>query len=206
MRYAPWKSVSGAPTCRGFLRYLTSRPSSWSIWWNQCSVSWAGIASEGTTILCQPAFTAMRPGAEQCSGRSLAWDPRDLCAATSALCLSRMAKGKWLHFSRLQGFHPNIGMGTFLVVHWLRLCIPNAGSLGSTPGQGTRSHMPQLKDSVRHNKARRSRMRQWRLSRAKWTDTRVGCCCCLPHRVVSKRWHELMHGKHSQGLTRSPHS
>lgn len=44
--------------------------------------------------LSHPAFTAMRPVAEQCSGRSLAWDPRDLCAATSALRLSLMAKGK----------------------------------------------------------------------------------------------------------------
>ena len=33
--------------------------------------------------------------------------------------------------------------GTSLVVQWLRLHVPNAGSLGSIPGQGTRSHMPQ---------------------------------------------------------------
>ncbi|TEA37350.1 hypothetical protein DBR06_SOUSAS1910041, partial [Sousa chinensis] len=32
-----------------------------------------------------------------------------------------------------------------LVVQWLRLCAPNAGGLGSIPGQGTRSHMPQLR-------------------------------------------------------------
>ena len=31
------------------------------------------------------------------------------------------------------------------MVQWLRLCAPNAGSLGSIPGQGTRSHMPQLR-------------------------------------------------------------
>ena len=36
-------------------------------------------------------------------------------------------------------------MGISLVVQWLRLCIPNAGSLGSIPGQGTRAHMPQLR-------------------------------------------------------------
>ena len=29
-------------------------------------------------------------------------------------------------------------------VQWLRLCTPNAGGLGSIPGQGTRSHMLQL--------------------------------------------------------------
>ena len=36
--------------------------------------------------------------------------------------------------------------GTSLVVQWLRLRAPNSGGLGSIPGQGTRSHMPQLKD------------------------------------------------------------
>ena len=35
--------------------------------------------------------------------------------------------------------------GTSLVVQWLRLRAPNAGGPGSIPGQGTRSHMPQLK-------------------------------------------------------------
>ena len=29
-----------------------------------------------------------------------------------------------------------------LVAQWLRLCAPNAGGLGSIPGQRTRSHMP----------------------------------------------------------------
>ena len=31
--------------------------------------------------------------------------------------------------------------GTSLVVQWLRLHAPNAGRLGSIPGQGARSHM-----------------------------------------------------------------
>ena len=35
--------------------------------------------------------------------------------------------------------------GTSLVVQWLGLCSPNAGSLGLIPGWGTRSHMPQLR-------------------------------------------------------------
>ena len=34
---------------------------------------------------------------------------------------------------------------TSLVVQWLRLHTPNAGSPGSIPGQGTRSHIPQLR-------------------------------------------------------------
>ena len=33
-----------------------------------------------------------------------------------------------------------ISLGTSLVVQWLRLHAPNAGGLGSIPGQGTRSH------------------------------------------------------------------
>ena len=43
-------------------------------------------------------------------------------------------------------YHVNIdqkrALGTTL---WLRLCTPNAGGPGSIPGQGTRSHMPQLR-------------------------------------------------------------
>ena len=35
--------------------------------------------------------------------------------------------------------------GTSLVVQWRRLCAPNTGVLGSIPGQGTRSHLPQLR-------------------------------------------------------------
>ena len=37
------------------------------------------------------------------------------------------------------------GVGASLGVQWLRLHTPNAGGLGSIPGQGTRSHMPQLR-------------------------------------------------------------
>ena len=36
-------------------------------------------------------------------------------------------------------------MGTFLAVQWLRLHTPNAGGPGLIPGQGTRSHMWQLR-------------------------------------------------------------
>ena len=35
-------------------------------------------------------------------------------------------------------------MQDFLGGQWLRLCAPSAGDLSSIPGQGTRSHMPQL--------------------------------------------------------------
>ena len=38
--------------------------------------------------------------------------------------------------------------GTYLVVQWLRLWAPDAGGPGLIPGQGTRSHMQQLRHSA----------------------------------------------------------
>ena len=38
-----------------------------------------------------------------------------------------------------------LGMWTSLVVHWLRLCVPDTGGLGSISGEGTGSHIMQLK-------------------------------------------------------------
>ena len=38
------------------------------------------------------------------------------------------------------------------MVQWPKLCALNAGGLGLTPGQGTRSHKPQLKDNACCNK------------------------------------------------------
>ena len=34
---------------------------------------------------------------------------------------------------------------TSMVVQWLRLRAPSAGGLGLIPGQGSRSHIPQLR-------------------------------------------------------------
>ena len=42
--------------------------------------------------------------------------------------------------------------GTSLVVQCLKLADPNAGGLGLTLGQGTRSHMPQLRVCVPRQK------------------------------------------------------
>ena len=38
--------------------------------------------------------------------------------------------------------------GTSVLVQWLRVHLPNAGSWDLIPGEGTRSHMPQLKPST----------------------------------------------------------
>ena len=60
---------------------------------------------------------------------------------------------KWEEFGSCPGdlhshsFSPSSkrGLRTSLVIQWLRFCAPNAGCLGSTRGQETRSHMPLLK-------------------------------------------------------------
>ena len=39
----------------------------------------------------------------------------------------------------------DVSFGTSLVAQWLKLHSPNAGGPDPIPGQGIRSHMPQLK-------------------------------------------------------------
>ena len=51
------------------------------------------------------------------------------------------------------------------MVQWLRLCTPNAGGLSSVPGQGTRSHMLQLKipraaTKTRHSQIKNKQMKE----------------------------------------------
>ena len=53
--------------------------------------------------------------------------------------------------AKLPGYkvrHKNRSSGTGLMVQRLRLCAPNAGGLGSIPGQGTRSHVQQPRHST----------------------------------------------------------
>ena len=72
--------------------------------------------------------------------------------------------------SRFSGkiYGPNLrSPGTSLVVQWLRLHTPNAGGQGSIPGQGTRSHMLQLRAHMPqpknpHLATKRKHMLQWR--------------------------------------------
>ena len=54
--------------------------------------------------------------------------------------------------------HLNIYVRTPLVAQWLRLRALNAGGLGSIPGQGTRSHMLQLKILHAATKTQHSQM------------------------------------------------
>ena len=45
----------------------------------------------------------------------------------------------------IKNIFQNSRKGTSLMVEWVRLWAPNAGGLGSIPGQGTRFRMQQLK-------------------------------------------------------------
>ena len=73
-------------------------------------------------------------------------------------------------FCRLKEFFKD-NLGTSLVVQWLRLRAPNAGGPGLIPGQGTSSHVPQL----------RVRMRQLKIPHAATEDPARGSedpVCC----------------------------
>ena len=69
--------------------------------------------------------------------------------------LTQVIKDSLLHTSPLKiEILQKVVLGTWLwlgyepmnvVVHWLRFCTPNARGPGSSPDQGTRSYMPQLK-------------------------------------------------------------
>ena len=55
----------------------------------------------------------------------------------------------------------NIFQWISLMVRWLGLCAPNAGSPGSIPSQGTRSRMPQLKKKKKKKEKGASLVAQW---------------------------------------------
>ena len=58
----------------------------------------------------------------------------------------RQLRSGW-HFSKMIGCPEERGWGTSLVVPGLRLCAPKSGGPYLIPGQGTRSHMLQLRPS-----------------------------------------------------------
>ena len=70
--------------------------------------------------------------------------------ALTLLPLSKIQGGRdrdqyiFIHFSHGVAKKTQ-GCGTSVVVQWIRLHAPNAGALGSIPGQGTRSHVQQLR-------------------------------------------------------------
>ena len=76
------------------------------------------------------------------------WDP-DYCQYFIFSSAQRSKQYHWLPENRESLlFWRRWWFGTALVVQWLRLRALSAEGLGSIPGQGTRSHVLQLKPSV----------------------------------------------------------
>ena len=75
---------------------------------------------------------------------TLSNSPQRTCTAQIIPYLSMCPQAIFLDH---KSFYPNTNIceETSLVVQWLRQGTPNAGGPGSIPGQGTRSHVPQLK-------------------------------------------------------------
>ena len=109
------------------------------------------------------------------------WPPRSWPSCLRGLSLSTQGGQKRGHSAEVQGQSPKrlkgrssctcfvsqprqgLGLqrcrslikgttGGFLVVQWLRLHTPSVGGLGSIPGQGTTSHMPQLRSCTAKKK------------------------------------------------------
>ena len=71
---------------------------------------------------------------------------------------------------------------TSLVVQWLRLHAPDAGGLGLNPGQGTGSHMLQVRVHIATSKAWCSQInnsKKQQLWQARSAALELGCCCHL---------------------------
>ena len=77
--------------------------------------------------------------------------------------------------------------GASLVVQWLRLCALNAGGMGSIAGQGTRSHMPQLKILNASTKTRCSQIHKLTLKKKKDDAVKVLHSICQ-HIWKTQQW------------------
>ena len=81
-------------------------------------------------------------------GGGRVWDRGRAVQTAAGASLGCLAECQWsCYYFRVASWKGPLKTdttGTSLVVQWLRLHAPNAGGLGSIPGQGTRSHMLQL--------------------------------------------------------------
>ena len=78
--------------------------------------------------------------------------------------------------------------GTSLVIQWLGLHTPNAGGLGSIPGQRTRSHMLQLKISHTATKTQHSQINT-KLKKQKQKKTPAWSSLCeVPGQRKNNDW------------------
>ena len=100
----------------------------------------AGIG-ETLAPLSAPALTSQSWASDFASG-----PPARFPSASQDISRIAVARS-WKHFSNYGGINnsPKIVRGTYPVVQWLTLHTPNAESSGLILGQGTTSHMLQLR-------------------------------------------------------------
>ena len=100
--------------------------------------------------------------------------------------LLRLIKKTMLLFSLKSGHIPE----TSLVDQCLRLRVPKVEGPGTIPGQGTRSHIIQLRPHMLHNKYQRSHMQQLRPCRAK--KKKIQIYITLSINLELKYWNIIM--------------
>ena len=82
------------------------------------------------------------------------------------------------------------GGGTPLLNQWLRTCSSNAGGSSSIPGQGTRSHMPQLRVDMTQLKLLHALT-----ERSHMTQLKVKILC-----ATTKTWHRQINNNKNKYL------
>ena len=96
------------------------------------------------------------------------------------------------------------------MVQWLRLCAPDAGGLGSIPGQGNRSHMLQLRVCMGQEFAgARGSLRPGRVPEPESRPQRGACCpakkkkkrVCMPQ----GRWKVLCAATKTKHIKKQKH-
>ena len=87
-----------------------------------------------------------------------------------------------LSCSNLTDINQILGVGTSLVVQWLRLCTPNARGLDSLSGRETRSHV--LQRRVLEVQLKDNHMPQWR--------SEIPCATAKTQCTQIKKWKEYL--------------
>ena len=100
------------------------------LWWRKCCLDYVRVSILAVTLFCKMLPRGRNWG--RVCGRYY-----NCLKFLTTTCESTIISKKFNSNYKIRG--------TTLVVQWLRLRTPNAGSQGSMPGLGARSHLPQLR-------------------------------------------------------------
>ena len=127
------------PTCK---KLITNYPHGWRVECNYgggCDTIWKNWASRfPRPMWIQTLSSGMFVNKALYSGTH----PPRLCNTISDKARTERKPQTWKPWG---SWTQENGLWASLMVQWLRLGVPNAGGMGLIPGQGTRSHMPQLR-------------------------------------------------------------